>query len=48
MNGRLFAGRTIEASFYDGWKDYKAEEIQVDPDEEKRRLESFGDWLQNQ
>lgn len=46
MNGRYFAGARIEAEFYDGWTDFKQEEIK-DDEEEKRRLDAFGDWLEN-
>ncbi len=45
MNGRWFAGQQIIAEFYDGFTNYTVEE-HLDPDEEKKRLDEFGDWLE--
>jgi hypothetical protein len=45
LNGRWFGGQQVEAEYYDGWKNFQAEEV-VDEDEEKKRLDAFGDWLE--
>ena len=46
MNGRWFAGKQLEADFYDGWTDYGSQEVPVDKEEEERRIEEFGEWLE--
>lgn len=45
MNGRYFAKRKLVAEWYDGITNYKVKENEED---EKRRLDAFGDWLENQ
>ena len=45
MNGRFFAKRQLVAEWYDGVTNYKVKETEAD---QKRRLDSFGDWLENQ
>jgi len=43
MNGRFFAGRRVEAFFYDGWTDYRVGE---EKDQEEQRIDEFGRWLE--
>lgn len=45
MNGRWFASRQIEAEYYDGWTNFNVGD-EVDEKEEERRLEEFGNWLE--
>jgi HIV Tat-specific factor 1 len=45
MNGRFFAKRQLVAEWYDGVTNYKIRETE---DDHKRRLDAFGDWLENQ
>ena len=50
MNGRLFAGRRIEASLYVGKQRFKrsgvGDDIEGESDEaEKKRLDNFATWL---
>merc|ERR1740117_124738 len=44
MNGRFFAGVSIECDFWDGVTNYKKMDTE---EEEAKRLEDFGDWLEN-
>lgn len=43
MDGRWFDKRQLEADFWDGETDYR---VKATEEEEKRRIESFGDWLE--
>mmetsp|Transcript_18046 Transcript_18046/g.22212 ORF Transcript_18046/g.22212 Transcript_18046/m.22212 type:complete len:405 (-) Transcript_18046:966-2180(-) len=43
MNGRWFDKRKLEAFFWDGRTDYRVKSTE---EEEKKRIESFGDWLE--
>lgn len=43
LNGRYFGGRRVEAEWFDGVTNYKVKESE---DEEKKRIEQFGDWLE--
>jgi len=45
MNGRFFAQRQLVAEWYDGITDYRVRENE---EEQKSRLDAFGDWLENQ
>lgn len=50
MDGRFFAGRRIEASFYAGKQRFKrsgvGDDVEGDTDEaEKKRLDNFATWL---
>lgn len=45
MNGRYFAQRQLVAEWYDGITNYKVKESK---EEEQKRLDAFGDWLENQ
>lgn len=49
-DGRMFAGEKIEAYIYDGTERFrKAKRERGDKDEEEeKRLEAFGDWLENE
>jgi len=40
----FFAGRQLEADYYDGFSNYFFKGAQED---EEHRIESFGDWLEN-
>lgn len=55
MNGRFYTGRKLEADFYDGTKRYKTKEdlkkqqnVDGDDDEEQKRIEEFGNWLERE
>jgi len=43
MNGRWFAARQIECSYFDGVTDYRVKE---DEREMEKRLKEFGEWLE--
>ena len=43
MNGRYFDGRKLEADYYDGFTNFTVKETE---DDEKRRIEEFGEWLE--
>ena len=43
MDGRWFDKRQLQASFWDGETDYR---VRASAEEEKKRIESFGDWLE--
>jgi len=45
MNGRYFAKRQLTAEWYDGITNYKVKESE---EEQKKRIDEFGDWLENQ
>jgi len=45
MKGRFFGGQKIDCDFWDGVTNYMVKESE---DKEDARLESFGDWLENQ
>ncbi len=47
MHGRWFAKRQLEADWYDGLTDYKVAAVETEV-EQKKRLDEFGDWLENQ
>ena len=44
MNGRFFAGKKLEADYYDGFTNYTVKESEED---EKQRIEDFGAWLES-
>jgi HIV Tat-specific factor 1 len=43
MNGRYFAGHTLEADFYDGWSNYDVKETE---EQIQKRIENFGKWIE--
>jgi hypothetical protein len=45
MNGRFFDGRQLVAEYWDRVTDYTMKETREDQD---RRLEEFGKWLEDQ
>jgi len=47
LNGRFFAGRRIQAFYYDGKTNYVVRSKKEESEEETaRRLKEFGDWLE--
>eukprot|EP01114_Cavostelium_apophysatum_P014695 TRINITY_DN3872_c0_g1_i1.p1 TRINITY_DN3872_c0_g1~~TRINITY_DN3872_c0_g1_i1.p1 ORF type:complete len:338 (-),score=70.11 TRINITY_DN3872_c0_g1_i1:4-1017(-) len=44
MNGRFFAGRKLEAEFYDGWTNYFVEETE---EQTKERLKKWSEWIES-
>lgn len=44
-NKRFFGGREISCFYFDGKTNYKMQETEED---QKKRLDDFGDWLENQ
>jgi HIV Tat-specific factor 1 len=44
LNGRWFGQKRIICEFFDGVTNYKVEETE---EEQKQRVEAFGDWLEN-
>ena len=54
MNGRFFDGRQVSASLYDGKERFSKSNVGNDlfvgeegDEDEKRRLEDFASWLEN-
>lgn len=43
LNGRWFGAKKISCEFFDGITNYKVEETE---EEQKKRIESFGEWLE--
>jgi len=43
MNGRIFDGNKITAEWYDEISNY---DVNENPDDEKKRINSFGEWLE--
>ena len=43
LNDRYFGGRRIEVDFFDGVTNYKVKET---AEEEQKRIEEFGEWLE--
>jgi HIV Tat-specific factor 1 len=41
-------GRKVEASYWDGVTDYTCQDAVKDENETEKRLDEFGDWLENQ
>lgn len=49
LNGKiLLNGRKVEASYWDGVTDYTCRDAVKDEKETEKRLDEFGDWLENQ
>ena len=50
MNGRFFGGKKIKAYFWDGKTDYTVSSTSAEQDEEEedKRLNEFGDWLEKE
>jgi len=44
MNGRYFGGKQLEADYYDGFSNYV---VKADDQDEEKRIQEFGDWLEN-
>mmetsp|Transcript_9063 Transcript_9063/g.19426 ORF Transcript_9063/g.19426 Transcript_9063/m.19426 type:complete len:727 (-) Transcript_9063:1202-3382(-) len=47
-HGRMRKGRRIDASFWDGVTDYTVREEEKEKKEENKRLDEFGQWLDDQ
>lgn len=47
-NGRVRSGRKIEASYWDGVTDYTVRDEEKEAKDNEKRLDEFGDWLENQ
>mmetsp|Transcript_4800 Transcript_4800/g.11284 ORF Transcript_4800/g.11284 Transcript_4800/m.11284 type:complete len:484 (-) Transcript_4800:206-1657(-) len=50
MHGRFFAGRKLSCIYWDGVTDYtvRAEDAPGGEEKEEKRIEGFGDWIENQ
>jgi HIV Tat-specific factor 1 len=48
FNGKVWAGRKVEASYWDGVTDYTCHDAVSEEKEAEKRLDEFGDWLENQ
>lgn len=52
MNGRFFAGQTVEAYIYDGSERFKKTGTkkagEEDDEDEQQRLDRFGEWLEKE
>jgi len=49
FNGKVRAnGRKVEASYWDGVTDYTCRNVEKEEKEADKRLDAFGDWLENQ
>lgn len=46
MDGRLFGGLKVKAYIADGTERFKKSKKHVDDEEDEKRLEEFGDWLE--
>eukprot|EP00658_Telonema_sp_P-2_P078302 TRINITY_DN7300_c0_g2_i4.p2 TRINITY_DN7300_c0_g2~~TRINITY_DN7300_c0_g2_i4.p2 ORF type:complete len:231 (-),score=99.84 TRINITY_DN7300_c0_g2_i4:141-833(-) len=46
MNGRWFSQRQLEAELYDGKTDYSVGAKRETAEDQKKRVEEFGDWLE--
>ena len=48
-NGKVRSnGRKVEASYWDGVTDYTCRDVEKEEKETEKRLDEFGDWLENQ
>ena len=45
MNGRFYAGRSLQCAFWDGKTDYK--HVRESDEQEAKRIEEFGKWLEH-
>ena len=45
MDGRWYGGRRVKAGYWDGVTDFKVKDSE---EEEKRRIEAFGEWLESE
>ena len=49
FNGKVREnGRKVEASYWDGVTDYTCRDMEKEEKETEKRLDEFGDWLENQ
>lgn len=49
FNGKVWGnGRKVEASFWDGTTDYTVVDVEKEEKEAEKRLDKFGDWLEEQ
>jgi hypothetical protein len=49
FNGKVRRnGRKVEASFWDGTTDYTVVNLEKEEKETEKRLDKFGDWLEEQ
>jgi len=49
FNGKILQnGKAVEASFWDGVTDYTMRDVEKEEKDTEKRLDEFGDWLENQ
>jgi HIV Tat-specific factor 1 len=51
MQGRYYSARRLECAYWDGKTDYKRvrlRQCREEEDEERRRIEEFGQWIEDQ